>query len=151
MTAPADPTPPTSDVAVPDVVTPPPPAVSDAGVLIRIGTMMQSLREEVREMTLDEAARQRLTDIHRRAVEAVMEVLSDDLRGELADLALPLGDAIPTAAELQVAQAQLVGWLDGLFRGIQTAVVSQQMSAQRQLQELRQGRGPDGRAQGQYL
>lgn len=126
------------------------PPVTDPPLLIRIGTMMQSLREEARECDLDEGGRRRLTELHRRAVETIKEALSDELRAELDEFALPLGDT-PSAGELQVAQAQLVGWLDGLFRGIQAAVFNQQVSAQRQLQELRGGGRSVGPDQGQYL
>lgn len=129
-----------------------PDSVSDPAGLIRIATMMQTLREEVRGLPLDESGRERLTEIHRRAVEAIKETLSDDLREELDGFALPL-EGTPTEGELRVAQAQLVGWLEGLFRGIQTAVFSQQMSAQRQLQELSNpgARREDQGLRGQYL
>ena len=121
-------------------------AVSNPGTLIRIGRMVQSMLEEVRQVPLDEAGRKRLSEIHERALTAVREVVSEDLREELSQLALPFGEGVPTESELRIAQAQLLGWLDGLFRGIQAAVFNQQMLAQRQLQELQQGR-PGG----QYL
>ena len=124
--------------------------VNDPASLIRIGTMVQALREEIKGISLDEAGRQRLAEVHRRTVDAVKEALSDDLREELSEFALPLPDGIPTTSELQIAQALLAGWLEGLFRGIQAAVFTQQAAAQRQLRELKGG-PPDEPGRGQYL
>src|SRR5439155_17877243 len=121
--------------------------ISDPAGLIRIGTMIQALRDEVRGVDLDEATRERLTGIYRRSVEAIRESLSPELRKELDGLTLPFPEGIPTEDELRVAQAQLAGWLEGLFRGIQAAVFTQQMTAQRQLEGMR---APGDRA-GTYL
>ena len=129
-------------------VGPGPAGVANPAALIRIGTMVQAMLDEVRQVTLDEDGRQRMSEIHQRAVDAIKETVSDELRDELSSLALPLGEGAPSEAELRIAQAQLVGWLDGLFRGIQAAVFSQQLTAQRQLQQLQQGRR---RGDGQYL
>jgi hypothetical protein len=140
----------------PDVVPPPTQierdVVSNPAGLIRIGTMVQALRDEVRDISLDEPGRRRLTEIHRRSVDAIMEALSGDLREELAEFVLPLGEGVPSQGELLIAQAQLAGWLDGLFRGIQAAVFTQQMASQRQLEELRRGRPAiTPGSEGQYL
>lgn len=122
--------------------------VANPGTLIRIATMLQAMLDEARQVPFDESGRRRLREIHSRAVDAVKQTVSGELREELSSLTLPFEEGVPTASELRIAQAQLLGWLDGLFRGIQAAVFSQQMTAQRQLQEL--GRGKPG-PQGQYL
>jgi hypothetical protein len=108
--------------------------------------MIQALRDEVRSLDLDESGRQRLREIHNRAVAAIRDNLAPELRAELDDFSLPLGD-MPSIGELRVAHAQLAGWLEGLFRGLQLALVSQQAAAQRQPQ--RSLAGPN--EQGQYL
>ena len=114
----------------------PQPAVTQPSKLIRIAAMTRAMLTEVRETELDESGRMRLTEIHQRTIEEMKEVLSEDLQEELTDIFLPLsGD--PTDAELRVAQAQIVGWLEGLFAGIQASLVSQQMAAQHQLAEMR--------------
>lgn len=121
--------------------------------LIRIGTMLQTLVGEVREMKLDEAGRDRLARIHERAVEEIRGAVSDDLGAELAEYALPLDG--PSEAELRIAQAQLLGWLEGLMRGIQAAVASRQLAAQQGAGQLAPGGAApgveDARGTGQYL
>lgn len=98
--------------------------------------MTRAMLSEVREAELDEPGRSRLIEIHGRTLEEMKEVLSEDLQEELAEMFLPLsGD--PTNSELRVAQAQLVGWLEGLFAGIQASLVSQQIMTQEQLKEMR--------------
>lgn len=131
-------------------------SVSDPAELIRIAAMLQALLTEIHEITLDDAGRARLYDIHQRAVDAVKSVISEDLQDELANLALPLEQEDPSGPELRIAQAQLTGWIDGVLRGIQAAMMTQQMAAQRQLQQLQEqgrGEGPaaQGRQPGQYL
>ena len=111
-------------------------AVTQPSKLIRIAAMTLAMLSEVREAELDQAGRHRLIEIHERTLEEMKEVLSEDLQEELMEMFLPLsGD--PSDAELRVAQAQLVGWLEGLFAGIQASLVSQQLAAQHQLIEMR--------------
>jgi proteasome activator-like protein len=105
--------------------------------VMRIGNMIKQLLEEVRAAPLDEAGRQRLKEIHRRSIVELEEGLAPELRDELERLTLPFADGIPSEAELRVAQAQLVGWLEGLFHGIQAALVAQQMAARAQLEQIR--------------
>ena len=121
-----------------------PPAISEPGKVMRIGSMIRTLLEEVREAHLDEASRDRMREIYEQSVEELSEALAPELRDELARLALPFSSDSPSEGELRVAQAQLVGWLEGLFHGIQAAVAAQQMMAQRQLMEMRQGALPPG-------
>ena len=112
--------------------------ISPAKVM-RIGSMVKQLLEEVRAAPLDEASRERLAEIYDRSVAELSGALSPDLREELASLALPFDDGeIPSESELRIAKAQLVGWLEGLFHGIQATLMAQQFAAQRQLQEMRQ-------------
>ena len=120
--------------------------------------MVRELLEETRQTSMDEAGRKRLADIYHRSVSELAHVLSGDLQEELTELAPPL-EGIPTESEIRVAQAQLVGWLEGLFHGIQAAMFAQQASARAQFEELRR-RGLPGGAQdpqqepgprGQYL
>ncbi|PPK93175.1 uncharacterized protein DUF2587 [Kineococcus xinjiangensis] len=105
--------------------------------VMRIGSMVKQLLEEVRAAPLDEAGRARLAQIHEQSLRELEEGLAPDLVEELQRIALPFGEDTPTESELRVAQAQLVGWLEGLFHGIQTAVFAQQMAAQAQLAEMR--------------
>src|SRR5699024_6603081 len=103
--------------------------ISSPAKVMRIGTMVKQLLEEVRSTELDEKGRERLAEIHRRSIE---EGLSAELIDELERLDLPFDsqDGPPTTSELRIAQAQLVGWLEGLFHGIQTAIMAQQAMAQ---------------------
>jgi Protein of unknown function (DUF2587) len=105
--------------------------------VMRIGTMIKQLLEEVRAAPLDEAGRQRLREIHDSSIKELEEGLSPELHAELERLTLPFGEGVPSEAELRIAQAQLVGWLEGLFHGIQTALFAQQMAARAQLEEMR--------------
>ena len=107
--------------------------------VMRIGSMVKQLLEEVRAAPLDEAGRARLKEIYETSVIELATGLSEDLREELLRMVPPLGDEIPTTSELRVAQAQLVGWLEGLFHGIQAALMAQQMAARAQLDQM-QGR-----------
>ncbi len=120
------------------------PAISEPGKVMRIGSMIRTLLDEVREAELDEASRDRMREIYEQSVAELSEALAPELRDELARLALPFSSDSPSEGELRVAQAQLVGWLEGLFHGIQAAVAAQQMMAQRQLMEMRQGALPPG-------
>ena len=131
--------------------------------VMRIGSMIKQLLDEVRSAPLDEAARQRLTEIHKRSITELEDGLAPELVEELERLSLPFTqDTAPSVDELRIAQAQLVGWLEGLFHGIQTALFAQQMAARQQLEQMRQGalppgvvipnqRGGQGHGTGQYL
>jgi hypothetical protein len=114
--------------------------------VMRVGTMLKQLLDEVRSATLDEASRDRLRDIYETSVRELGSALSPDLRDELGRLALPFSDdesTPPSAPEIQIAQAQLVGWLEGLIQGIQATLFAQQMQAQQQLANMR-GQLPPG-------
>ena len=111
--------------------------VEQPAKVMRIGTMIKQLLEEVRSAPLDQAGRARLAEIHRRSISELEEGLAPELIDELERITLPFGDEVPTDAELRIAQAQLVGWLEGLFHGIQAALVAQQMAARAQLEHMR--------------
>ncbi len=112
--------------------------VEQPAKVMRIGSMIKQLLEEVRSAPLDEASRVRLRDIHRRSLTELESGLAPELVDELERLSLPFtDDTVPTEAELRIAQAQLVGWLEGLFHGIQTALFAQQMAARQQFEEMR--------------
>jgi hypothetical protein len=109
--------------------------------VMRIGSMIKQLLEEVKAAPLDEKARVRLTEIHRRSIDELETGLAPELVSELDRLALPFEEGeTPSDAELRMAQAQLVGWLEGLFHGIQAALVAQQMAARMQLEQMRSSR-----------
>lgn len=119
--------------------------VEQPAKVMRIGTMIKQLLEEVRAAPLDDASRSRLREIHQTSVRELEDGLAPELRDELERLTLPFGeDSVPSDAELRIAQAQLVGWLEGLFHGIQTALFAQQMAARAQLEHMRQGALPPG-------
>ena len=119
--------------------------ISSPAKVMRIGSMIKQLLEEVRAAPLDEASRARLREIHETSIKELEEGLSPELREELDRLTLPFDDSsTPSDSELRIAQAQLVGWLEGLFHGIQTALFAQQMAAQVQLQEMRRRALPGG-------
>jgi hypothetical protein len=114
-------------------------SVDEPAKVMRIGSMMKQLLDEVRSTDLDEASRDRLRDIYDLSVNELGTALSPDLRDELDRLATPFGeDEIPSGAELRIAKAQLVGWLEGLFHGIQATLFAQQMAARHQLEQMRQ-------------
>jgi hypothetical protein len=125
-------------------------AITEPAKVMRIGSMVKQLLEEVRQAPLDEASRERLAEIYDRSIVELSEALSPDLQEELRMLTLPFDhDEVPSESELRVAKAQLVGWLEGLFHGIQASLVAQQMAARQQLDQMRQlnaGQGPDGAA-----
>jgi hypothetical protein len=137
----------------PEVVGPPKPgdegseSITQPAKLLRIASMVRELLEETRQASLDEPGRVRLRQIYERAVGELVEVLSPDLREELETLAPPMS-GVPTDAEIRVAQAQLVGWLEGLFHGIQAALFAQQAAARAQFEELRRRGLPAGQAPG---
>jgi hypothetical protein len=110
--------------------------------VMRIGTMIKQLLEEVRAAPLDDASRNRLREIHATSIRELEDGLAPELRDELDRLTLPFTEgAVPSDGELRIAQAQLVGWLEGLFHGIQTALFAQQMAARSQLEQMREQRG----------
>jgi hypothetical protein len=114
------------------------PHVSEPSKLLRIAAMTRAMLEEVREAPLDDAGRSRLLSIYEQSLEELKEVLSEDLREELDAVFLPMNEESPSEAELRIAQAQLVGWLEGLFHGIQASLISQRMAASAQLDLMRQ-------------
>jgi hypothetical protein len=132
-------------------------SVEQPAKVMRIGSMIRQLLEEVRQAPLDDKSRLRLKEIYETSVRELGEGLSPDLRDELARLALPFEDGSPSDAELRIAQAQLVGWLEGLFHGIQATLFAQQMQARQQLEEMARRQLPPGApgasnpGQGQYL
>ena len=131
-------------------------AVAQPAKVMRIGSMIKQLLDEVRQAPLDEASRSRLREIYDTSVSELADGLSPDLREELSRMASPFGpDEVPSEAELRVAQAQLVGWLEGLFHGIQATLFAQQMAARAQLEQMRQRSLPAGADErprpGQYL
>jgi hypothetical protein len=121
--------------------------VTEPAKVMRIGSMVKQLLEEVRGSALDEASRERLAEIYERSIIEVSQALSPDLQQELHMLALPFKEGeIPSESELRVAKAQLVGWLEGLFHGIQATLFAQQLAARQQLEQMRQL--PGGQAMG---
>jgi hypothetical protein len=119
--------------------------VEQPAKVMRIGTMIKQLLEEVRAAPLDDASRNRLRDIHAASIRELEEGLSPELRDELERITLPFTEGeTPSDAELRIAQAQLVGWLEGVFHGIQTALFAQQMAARAQLEEIRRKALPGG-------
>lgn len=135
--------------------------VEQPAKVMRIGTMIKQLLDEVRAAPLDDASRSRLREVHAISITELEAGLAPELRDELARLTLPFDEhTAPSDAELRIAQAQLVGWLEGLFHGIQTALFAQQMAARGQLEQMRQGALPQGQdprghthsgGHGQYL
>ena len=113
-------------------------AVQEPARVLRIGSMVKTLLDEVRAAPLDEKSRVRLREIYEQSIHELSEGLSPDLVAELDRMALPFDSDAPSEAELRIAQAQLVGWLEGLFQGIQATLMSQQMAARAQLEEIRQ-------------
>lgn len=133
-------------------------AVTDPGKLMRIAVMLRGMQEEVRSAPTDEAGLERLKIVHERALKQLCQVLSEDLQAELSALTLPFDEGLPTESEIRIAQAQLIGWLEGLFQGIQAAIFQQQAMARQQLEQMRQHGLPPGSGpqqpqpgMGQYL
>ncbi len=139
-------------------------SVTEPAKVMRIGSMVKQLLEEVRQAPLDQASRERLAEVYERSVVELSGALSPDLQEELQMLTLPFDeDVVPSESELRVAQAQLVGWLEGLFHGIQATLFAQQLAARQQLEQMRQlppgtqpqgmpgQMRPDGERPGTYL
>ena len=139
-------------------------AITEPAKLLRIASMVRELLEETRHASTDDAGRKRLVEIYRRSIDELGGSVSPDLQQELEELLPPL-DGVPSESEMRVAQAQLVGWLEGLFHGIQAAMFAQQMAARQQFEEIRrrglmaqnpqegapQGEPAQGPRPGQYL
>jgi Protein of unknown function (DUF2587) len=127
--------------------------VEQPAKVMRVGSMIRQLLEEVRAAPLDEKSRARLKEIHKSSIKELEDGLAPELVDELERLSLPFAeDEVPSEAELRVAQAQLVGWLEGLFHGIQTTLFAQQMAARAQLEQMRRALPPGampGQAPGQ--
>jgi len=133
-------------------------AIQHPAKVMRIASMARQLLEEVRAAQLDDASRARLRDIYETSVSELGGVLSPELRDELGRLSLPFGAEAPSDAELRIAHSQLVGWLEGLFHGIQAMMFAQQMESKARLEELRRQSLPPGarppmgdQEPGQYL
>jgi hypothetical protein len=130
-------------------------AVNSPAKVMRIGSMVRQLLEEVRHAPLDEAGRARMREIYETSVRELSDGLSPDLAEELERVTKPFDEGTPSEAELRVAQAQLVGWLEGLFHGIQATLFAQQMAARNQLEEMRKralpGRPQESGSSGLYL
>jgi len=116
--------------------------VEQPAKVMRIGSMIRQLLEEVKSAPLDEASRTRLAEIHQASIKELEQGLAPELVEELERLSLPFAEETPTEAELRIAQAQLVGWLEGLFHGIQTVIYAQQMAARAQLEQMRKALPP---------
>jgi hypothetical protein len=117
--------------------------VNQPAKVMRIGSMIRQLLDEVRAAPLDDAGRVRLKEIHRSSLQELESGLAPELVEELERITLPFGDSeVPSESELRIAQAQLVGWLEGLFHGIQTTLVAQQMAARAQLEQMRRALPP---------
>ena len=134
-----------------------PETITEPAKVMRIGSMVKQLLDEAHATTLDEPSRERMAEIYERSIVELSEALSPDLQQELHMLALPFHEgSVPTEAELRVAKAQLVGWLEGLFHGIQATLFAQQIAARQQLEQMRQlpgapGQGVGGEPSGPYL
>ena len=130
-------------------------SVTEPAKVMRIGSMVRQLLEEVRGTQLDEPSRERLAEIYERSIVEISSALSPDLAEELHILALPFKDGdVPSEGELRVAKAQLVGWLEGLFHGIQATLFAQQLAARQQIEQMRQippGMPDQGAPGGTYL
>jgi len=122
-------------------------AIEQPAKVLRIGSMVKQLLDEVRAAPLDEQSRMRLREIYEQSIHELSGALSPDLATELDRMTLPFDDRVPSEAELRIAQAQLVGWLEGLFHGIQATLVAQQMAARSQLEEMRRRGLPSGEPQ----
>ena len=112
------------------------PEVSEPTKLIRMASMTRAMLEEARQAPLDDGGRRRMAQVHSKSVDELRPILSEDLQEEFNEIMIPLNNEGATESELRVAQAQLIGWLEGLFHGIQASLWSQQMAAQNQLAEM---------------
>ncbi|MGH9026446.1 MAG: proteasome activator [Acidimicrobiia bacterium] len=151
---PASPGPPpetlTPEIVGPQATAPDGESVTSPTKLIRIASMVRTMLEEVRRAPLDDAGRRRMADIHEKSLDALEDVLSPDLKNELDEVVLPLSSDTPTESELRLAQAQLVGWLEGLFHGIQATLFTQQATAQAQFEQMRRQRAIEATPPGAF-
>lgn len=138
----------------------PEPMITEPGKLMRIAVMLREVQEEARRADADEAGRGRLRQVHERALTELCSILSEDLQEELTQFSIDFDVDTPSQSEILIAQAQLIGWLEGLFQGIQAAIFNQQAAARKQLETMRhrglpmgrQGQGDgQGNSPGQYL
>lgn len=139
---------------------PPTETITEPAKLLRIASMVRELLDETRQASMDDAGNKRLLEIYHRSIDELGDSVSQDLKEELQELVPPL-DGTPSGSEIRVAQAQLVGWLEGLFHGIQAAMFAQQMAARQQFEEIRrrglmaqnpqQQEQASGPPRGQYL
>src|ERR1700724_1713481 len=125
--------------------------VEQPAKVMRIGSMIRQLLEEVKSAPLDEKSRARLKEIHQNSIKELEDGLAPELVDELERLSLPFGDATPSEAERRIPQAQLVGWLEGLFHGIQTTLFAQQMADRAQLEQMRRALPPGAMPPGMML
>ena len=116
--------------------------VEEPAKVMRIGSMIRQLLDEVKAAPLDEPGRARLAQILHTSLNELKDGLAPELDEELDRLVQPFDQSTPTESELRIAQAQLVGWLEGLFHGIQTAIYAQQMAARAQLEQMRRALPP---------
>ncbi|WP_370326453.1 proteasome activator [Euzebya sp.] len=126
----------------------PEPMITEPGKLMRIAVMLREVQEEARRAEADESGRVRLRKVHERALGELCEVLSADLQSELGQFTFDFDTETPSQSEILIAQAQLIGWLEGLFQGIQAAIFNQQAAARKQLEAMRQRGLPAGPLQG---
>lgn len=126
---------------------PPEPMITEPGKLMRIAVMLREVQEEARRADADDAGRTRLRKVHERALNELCEVVSADLQEELGQFTFDFDADTPSQSEIMIAQAQLIGWLEGLFQGIQAAVFNQQAAARKQLETMRQRGLPPGARQ----
>lgn len=155
-----DPTPQQDHPAQPEIIDPSQEMVSEPLKLIRIASMLQAMRNEVSEISLDQPGRSKLIEIHDRMLHELREIMSEELKDELDGVIQPLGDDTTSDAEIRIVQAQLAGWIEGLFHGIRASMWNQQVMAQQQalrnmeaLQALEGERsdGDEQRSSGMYL
>lgn len=143
---------------------PPEPMITEPGKLMRIAVMLREVQQEARRADPDEAGRQRLRQVQERALTELCDIVSEDLQEELEQFTFDFDAETPSQSEIMIAQAQLIGWLEGLFQGIQAAVFNQHAAARKQLEAMRQRGLPAGgrpqlaenavqpdRSPGQYL
>ena len=127
-------------------------SVESPGKVMRIGSMIKQLLEEVRQSDLDESSRERLREIYETSITELSSALSPDLSEELTRLAPPFDDdEVPSEAELRIAKAQLVGWLEGLFHGIQATLFAQQVAARQQIEQMQRGLPPGAMHRGMQV
>lgn len=117
--------------------------VPEPDKVMRIAMMTQKLLDELKSNPLDDPSRRRLGEVYANSIEELKAGLDPKLADELERLTEPFAaGATPSDAELRIVQAQLLGWLEGLFQGIQTALFAQQMATRAQLEQMRRALPP---------